>query len=149
MKIAVASDHRGFHMKNSVIEILKRKGIQYVDLGCDDSEHLVDYPDYAAKAVSLIKDGTCSRAILCCDTGHGMAIAANRYPSIRAVACSIDHTIERCRAIQDINVLCFGEDWGTHTLEAAINAFVNSAFDNSVDRHKRRIAKIERTQHDS
>ena len=87
MKIAIGSDHVGFPLKRSVGEYLVLHGYEVIDVGPDNSEKPVDYPDYAFRVVHMVAAEGCEFGILCCGTGIGMSIAANRVPGIRAVLC--------------------------------------------------------------
>ena len=77
MKVAIASDHRGFHLKEQVIALLKSKGHDVSDDG-PASEASVDYPDFAALVAKKVSSGEADRGILICGTGIGMAIARSR-----------------------------------------------------------------------
>ena len=85
MKVAIASDHRGFHLKEKVISLLKSKGHTVIDDG-PASEASVDYPDFAALVAKKVSSGEVERGILICGTGIGMAISANKFPGVRAAA---------------------------------------------------------------
>ena len=86
MRIAVGSDHRGVHLRTKVIELLGRLGVEVVDMGTQD-EACVDYPDIAASVARQVSFGEADRGILVCGTGLGMAIAANKFPGVRAAPC--------------------------------------------------------------
>ncbi|HBU00678.1 MAG TPA: ribose-5-phosphate isomerase, partial [Thermotoga naphthophila] len=86
MKIAIASDHAAFELKEKVKNYLLGKGIEVEDHGTY-SEESVDYPDYAKKVVQSILSNEADFGILLCGTGLGMSIAANRYRGIRAALC--------------------------------------------------------------
>ena len=109
MKIAIASDHRGYHLKEKVISLLKAKGHEVVDDGPATDES-VDYPDFAALVASKVSSGAVDRGILICGTGIGMAIAANKFPRVRAAACVDEVTAELSRRHNDLNVLCLSGD---------------------------------------
>ena len=86
MKIAIGSDHGGFELKECIKEFLQSEGIGYKDFGTHDTGS-VDYPDFASKVASAVVSGECDRGILCCGTGIGISIAANKVPGIRAALC--------------------------------------------------------------
>src|SRR6187399_1358637 len=109
MKVAIASDHRGFHLKEKVITLLKSKGHEVVDDG-PPSDTAVDYPDFAALVAKKVSSGEVERGILICGTGIGMAISANKFPRVRAAACHDDITAEMSRRHNDLNVLCLSAD---------------------------------------
>lgn len=140
MKIAIASDHRGYHLKEKVISLLKAKGHEVVDDGPATDES-VDYPDFAALVASKVSDGTVDRGILICGTGLGMAIAANKFPRVRAAACSDEVTAELSRRHNDLNVLCLSGDLlSSRTTERVVEIWMDTEFEGG--RHKRRLEKI-------
>ena len=107
MKIAIASDHAGYQLKEGVLSFLLEKGVEHKDFGCD-SEERVDYVDFAVKALDQIANGEFDRAILICGTGMGMAIVANKYKGIRATLCIDEYTAEMSREHNDSNCLTLG-----------------------------------------
>jgi ribose 5-phosphate isomerase B len=140
MKIAIASDHRGYHLKEKCISLLKAKGHEVVDDG-PATEESVDYPDFAALVASKVSDGTVDRGILICGTGLGMAIAANKFPRVRAAACSDEVTAELSRRHNDLNVLCLSGDLlSSRTTERVVEIWMDTEFEGG--RHQRRLDKI-------
>src|SRR6476646_37043 len=105
MKVAIASDHRGFHLKEQVIAQLKNLGHEVIDDG-PSTIASVDYPDFAALVAKKVSSGAADRGILICGTGIGMAIAANKFKGVRAAACVDDVTAELSRRHNNLNVLC-------------------------------------------
>lgn len=105
--LALAADHGGFALKEEIKKHLDSKGIRYVDFGTD-SEASVNYPEYAAKLCRAITSGECYRGILCCGTGIGMSIAANKFKGIRAACASDSFSVRYTRLHNDANVLCLG-----------------------------------------
>ena len=87
MKIAVASDHGGFALKNTVKEHLEKKGIEVTDLGTY-SEESVDYPVFGRKCAEEVASGKADKGIVCCGTGIGISIAANKVKGIRCALCT-------------------------------------------------------------
>lgn len=140
MKIAVASDHRGYHLKEKVISLLKSKGHEIIDDGPATDES-VDYPDFAALVASKVSDNTVDRGILICGTGLGMAIVANKFPRVRAAACVDEVTAEFSRRHNDLNVLCLSGDLlSSRSTERLVEIWMDTEFEGG--RHKRRIDKI-------
>lgn len=86
MKVAIASDHGGFELKESLKRHLDEKNIEYIDCGTD-SEASCDYPDFAEKACTLVQRKEVTYGVLICGTGIGMCIAANKMKGIRAALC--------------------------------------------------------------
>ena len=140
MKIAIASDHRGYHLKEKVISLLKAKGHEVIDEGPSTDES-VDYPDFAALVASKVSNGTVDRGILICGTGLGMAIAANKFPRVRAAACVDEVTAELSRRHNDLNVLCLSGDLlSSRSTERLVEIWMDTEFEGG--RHKRRLDKI-------
>ena len=145
MKIAIASDHRGYHLKEKVISLLKAKGHEVADDGPSTDES-VDYPDFAALVASKVSNGTVDRGILICGTGLGMAIAANKIAGIRAVAV-VDETSARLgREHNDANVLALGARLtSTERAVELVDIFLNTPF--SGGRHQQRVDKLAALDH--
>ena len=140
MKIAVASDHRGFVLKNEIISSLKQYDV--VDFGTHD-EKSCDYPDYASKVAKAVASGEFERGILICSTGVGMSIAANKVHGIRAALCLNERMAEQSREHIDSNVLVLGADMlSLKKAKAIVSKWISTEFSNE-ERHARRIGKIE------
>jgi ribose 5-phosphate isomerase B len=140
MKIAIASDHRGYHLKEKVISLLKAKGHEVADEGPSTDES-VDYPDFAALVASKVSSGAVDRGILICGTGLGMAIAANKFPRVRAAACVDEVTAELSRRHNDLNVLCLSGDLlSSRSTERLVEIWMDTEFEGG--RHQRRLDKI-------
>jgi ribose 5-phosphate isomerase B len=141
MKIACAFDHAGFPLKSIVLEVVTAAGHEAVDLGTDSTDP-VDYPDTARSAAELIRSGQAERAVVVCGSGAGVAVAACKFPGIRA-ACAHDHyTGHQCVEHDDVNVLCLGARViGPATATEIITAFLAAEFSGE-ERHERRLGKI-------
>jgi ribose 5-phosphate isomerase B len=105
--IAIGCDHGGYEIKNAVIEYLKENGMDYQDYGCYSTDS-VDYPVYAYKVASAIVSGEAELGILCCGTGIGISMAANKVKGIRAAVCSDEFCAEMTRRHNNANILCMG-----------------------------------------
>ncbi len=107
--IVLGADHAGFELKEKIAQYLKEKGISVEDSGCYSAER-VDYPLMAQKAMEtfLAYNRTETRAILCCGSGIGISIAANRFAGVRAVLASDVTAAKLSRLHNDANVLCMG-----------------------------------------
>ncbi len=141
MKVALASDHAGYELKEKVREYLKTMGVEIQDLGAFSASQSVDYPDYAVAAAARVSDGTADRAILICGTGAGMCITANKVPGIRAVAGWEPEAVRLTRAHNDANVLCLpGRFMEAKTAQELVKIWLVTAFDGG--RHQRRVDKI-------
>lgn len=140
MRIAIGSDHRGFQIKAKLINVLNADGHQVKDCGTQ-SDQAVDYPDFAFAVSKLVSAGEVERGILICGTGIGMAIAANKFPRVRAAACSDEVMAEMCRRHNDVNVLCLpGDLIGDRPVGDLIRIWLATDFDGG--RHARRLEKI-------
>ena len=107
-KVVVGADHGGFEYKKAVIDFLKSKNIDYIDVGTY-SKDSCDYPLIANKAAEKILAGQAQRGVLICGTGIGMSIAANKIKGIRAALCSDTFSARASRAHNNANILCLGE----------------------------------------
>ena len=140
MKIAIASDHAGFELKNTIIEHLTQAGHQPVDLGPEVKES-VDYPDYAEKVANSVAGDTSDLGILVCGSGVGMSIAANKVAGVRAALCGSAYLSGMARAHNNANVLCLGERiTGVGLALSIVDMFVSTNFEGG--RHSRRLDKI-------
>jgi len=147
MKIAIGCDHRGFRLKPKLIEMLTAMGHDIMDEGTHE-DHSVDYPDFASVVSRKVSDGEVDRGILICGTGIGMAIAANKFPRVRAAACHDELTAEISRRHNDVNVLCLSGDMlGEQSLRRLVEVWMNTRFEGG--RHARRLAKIARLENES
>ena len=140
MRIAIGADHAGVGLKEDVKRLLDRRRIAYRDFGTQ-SEHSVDYPDFAAAVSRAVASGAYERGILICGTGIGMAIAANKIAGIRAAPVVTPEVARLSREHNDANVLALGART-TSPLVALdiVQAFLDTAF--AGGRHERRIDKI-------
>ena len=140
MRVAVASDHRGFEIKQSMAALLEDLGHTVVDYGTDGTES-VDYPDYAAKVAQAVADAQVDRGILICGTGMGMCITANKFPGVRAAPCHDEITAEMSRRHNDANVMCLSGDLlGEQLVKRMVEIWLNTEFEGG--RHARRLEKI-------
>jgi ribose 5-phosphate isomerase B len=141
-KVYIAADHRGVGLKLYLIEMLNAAGYMVVNLGTDDLNTLVDYPDVAAKLADAMADDPKSRGIIICGTGAGVMIAANRYRHIRASRCDRPDQARDDRFHDDINVLALAaDDIDIEMAFVCVQTFLESPFDN-IERRVRRIEKI-------
>ena len=105
--ILLGADHLGLSLKNSLKNHLQDKGYKIEDVGVD-SEDPVDYPDVGEKLARKIANGDSVRGILCCGTGAGMAIVANKIPGVIAVCINDPYTAERAIASNNAQVVTLG-----------------------------------------
>ncbi|WP_322608085.1 ribose 5-phosphate isomerase B [Pontiella agarivorans] len=140
MKIAIGSDHGGYTLKTKVSEILRNKGVTVEDLGCDSTD-AVDYSDYAAAVANKVSNATVDQGIICCTTGVGVSITANKFPRVRAALCLNAEMATMTRSHNDANILCLsGKYTEDADLEDIIDAWLNTGFEGG--RHERRVNKI-------
>ena len=139
-KIAVASDHGGFDLKESIIAHLLNTGWKVDDLG-PYSEDSVDYPDFGIKIAEEVSGKKVERGIVICGTGIGMSIVVNRFPGIRGTLCSDLFTAKLCREHNDSNILVMGgRVIGKGLAAEIVNTWLNTPFEGG--RHQRRLDKI-------
>ncbi len=141
-KVYVASDHRGVGLKLYLIEMLTAVGYIVVNLGTDDPNTMVDFPDIAKKLADAMEPDPKSRGILVCGTGAGMEIAANRYRHLRASRCDRPEQAREDRFHDDTNVLSLAaDDIDIEVAFLCAQTFLESPFD-AIERRIRRIKKI-------
>src|SRR5215207_1736204 len=109
MKIALASDHRGYEAKRRLIPLLKKQGHELNDFGCDSPESC-DYPDFAIPAAQSLAKNEADIAILLDGSGIGMSVAANKVKGVRAALVHDEFTARRAREHNHCNALCLGTD---------------------------------------
>ncbi len=141
MRIVIGADHGGFEIKEVVEKALTAQGIEVEDLGCHDTES-VDYSDYAAAVASRVAASEADQGVLVCTTGLGMAMAANKYPRVRAALCITPSMAEKARSHNDANVLVLGGSLVSDAeAEAIVEKWLATPFADG-ERHARRIEKF-------
>ena len=140
MKIAIASDHRGYHAKERLKAILLEMGHEVVDFGTD-SDRSCDYTDFAAPAATAVVRSETDRGILLCGTGIGMSLTANKIHGVRAALCQCELTTELSRRHNDANILCLPADLlGDELIQRMVEVFLSTPFEGG--RHSRRLKKV-------
>ena len=138
--IALGSDHAGFPLKEEIKAHLDNLGVEYVDVGCYTPERF-DYAISAQKACDKVVAGECELAILCCGTGVGISMAANKVNGIRACCCSDCFSAKFTRLHNDANVLCMGARVvGAGLALEMVNLFLNTEYEGG--RHQARVDQI-------
>jgi ribose 5-phosphate isomerase B len=149
MKIAIATDHAGFPLKQIVIQTVHESGNEPIDLGSADATPS-DYPDHAAKVGQVILEGEAERGILLCGSGVGACIAANKIKGIYASVCHDTYSAAQAVEHDNMNVLCLGARViGPEIAREIILAFLASRFignDPGQERHARRVAKTKKLE---
>ncbi|QOX65096.1 ribose 5-phosphate isomerase B [Anoxybacterium hadale] len=108
MKIALAADHGGFELKEKVKVYLLDKGYEVLDLGSDNGEISVDYPNYGKLCGETVVKGEADKGIVVCGTGIGISIAANKVKGIRCALCTNVFMAEMASKHNNANILSLG-----------------------------------------
>ena len=146
MKVVVAFDHRGVHLRDGLLETLRGAGHEIVDLGTDTDAVRIDYPDKAAELAAAIKDGQAERGVLVCGSGVGASVAACKVAGIRAAICHDMYSAHQGVEHDDMNVLCLGSEVVGPSLAAdLVRTFLAARFDGE-ERHAARLEKIRRME---
>lgn len=140
MRIAVGSDHAGFHLKEHVASALKEAGHDVVDVGTTSPDS-VDYPGYARDAATLVASGEVERGVIACGSGVGVAIVANKVSGVRAVNAHDPQEAEMSRRHNDANVVTLsGARLAPDQADAIVQTFLGTEFEGG--RHARRVDQI-------
>ena len=138
--IALGSDHGGYALKEEIKKYLTEQGVPFLDFGTD-SEASCDYPVYAEKVCRSVLAGESEKGILCCGTGIGMSMAANKIRGIRCALCSEGYSAEMTRRHNDANVLALGgRVVGPGLALEIVDIFLKTPFEGG--RHARRVSKV-------
>lgn len=144
--VALGSDHGGFLLKEAIKSYFIKNDIEFIDFGTS-SESSVDYPNYALAVSKEIIKGNCSCGILCCGTGIGISIAANKVPGIRAALCTNEFCAEMARRHNDANILCLGgRVINEKTAVLLSEIFLKTPFDGG--RHEKRLEQIRKIENE-
>jgi len=145
MKIAVGFDHAGFPLKQTVLQTIRDKGHEPIDLGTNSADP-VDFPDYSEKVGRAVQSGEAERGILVCGSGVGACIAANKMKGVYASICHDTYSAAQGVRHDDMNVLCLGARViGPELAIALIKAFLEARYignDAGGERLSRRVEKI-------
>ena len=140
MKVAVAFDHRGVHLREAVLEALA--GHELLDFGTDSDAVRIDYPDKAREVGQAIQRGEAERGILVCGSGVGASVAACKLTGIRAAICHDGYSAHQGVEHDDMNVLCLGSEVvGPSLARELVRAFLNATF-NGDARYVERLQKV-------
>jgi ribose 5-phosphate isomerase B len=143
MRVAVAFDHRGVKLRESVLEEVEAAGHETVDLGTDTPEPKIDYPDKAREVGEAIQLGGADRGVLVCGSGVGASIAASKLAGVRAATCHDTYSAHQGVEHDDMNVLCIGSEVvGAELAAELVRTFLAAKFDGG-ERYVRRLEKIE------
>ena len=146
-KITIGCDHAGYELKLKVVDHLKSRGIEVIDVGTHSTDSC-DYPNIAHAVCKNIQDGVTELGILVCGTGIGMSMAANKHRGIRAAACSDTFSARLTRIHNDANVLCFGERVvGMGLAIDLVDNFIDAEFEGG--KHQKRVDLITAIEQDN
>lgn len=138
--LAIGSDHGGYELKEEIKKYLEEQNIPYKDFGTDSTAS-VDYPDIAYPVAKAVADGECEKGILCCGTGIGISMAANKVKGIRAACCSDCFSAKLTRQHNNANILCMGgRVVGVGKALMMVDLFLHTEFEGG--RHQKRIDKL-------
>ena len=141
MKIAIGADHAGFELKEAVKRLLLELKYDVLDLGTHSTEP-TDYPDFSEAVGLAVRDGKAERGILCCGSGVGASVAANKIPGIRAGLCHDHYSAHQGVEHDDMNVLVMGgRVIGELVALELVSAFLKANYSGE-ERHQRRLQKI-------
>ncbi len=140
MRIAIGTDHRGVEYKKKIIEFLKKEGHDVIDCSPINTP-TDDYPDFAFEVCNKVVSGEAEIGVLCCRTGIGMSIAANKVKGIRCAKVDSVEDAILSRNDNGANVISFNYTIRFSKIKKMINAFINAEVLND-ERHIRRINKI-------
>jgi ribose 5-phosphate isomerase B len=140
VKVAVAFDHRGVHLREAVLEVLADHDV--LDLGTDTDAVRLDYPDKAREVGEAIQHGDAERAVFVCGSGVGAAVAACKLAGIRASVCHDSYSAHQGVEHDDMNVLCLGSEIvGPSLAGELVQAFLNATFIGT-GRYAERLVKV-------
>ncbi len=149
MRIAIATDHGGFSLKETVIESICAAGHEVLDFGTDSPES-VDYPDIVEKAGRAIQNGEAERGVFLCGSGIGVAIAANKMKGLYAAICHNTYAAAQGVEHDGMNVLCLGARViGPEIVKKVVPAFLGAKFigkEPGQERHARRVEKVKKIE---
>ena len=142
MRIAVASDHGGFALKQDVLDQIRGLGLEPMDLGAHQFDPDDDYPDFARYVGQAIPHHQADRGIVLCGSGAGACVAANKIRGVRATVAHDTYTAAQCVVHDDVNVLCLGARVvGPSVAADLVRAFLAARFSGE-QRHARRLDKV-------
>ena len=141
MKVAVATDHGGYPLKDIVLRTIKEEGHEALDLGTFGPES-VDFPDFAEKAGNALLDGRADRAVMMCGSGVGVCMSANKMKGIYASVCHDTYSAHQGVEHDHMNALCLGgRIIGEEVAREVVKAFL-AAVPMQAERQLRRVGKI-------
>ncbi len=144
MTIFIAADHRGFELKNKIIEYLQDKNIRVEDMGAYEYQPDDDYPDFGQKvAQAVLQNPQDFLGIVICGSGVGISIATNRYKGIRCAVAFNEEQIKHARENDHINVLALASDFTNFDLAVKLIEVFLSTKPKVEEKYLRRIKKLD------
>ncbi|WP_195940797.1 ribose 5-phosphate isomerase B [Romboutsia sp. 1001713B170131_170501_G6] len=141
MKIGLGSDHGGYKLKEEIKKHLEAKGIECVDFGPNNNLESVDYPIYGETVANSVVNKEIDYGIICCGTGIGISLAANKVKGIRCAVVSDVFSAKMSKAHNDANMLSLGERvLGRGLALEIVDAWINTEFEGG--RHSKRVDMI-------
>lgn len=139
-KIAFASDHAGYELKEIIKKYVAEKGFEIKDFGTNSTESC-DYPDYAHPCASAVENGECDFGIAMCGSGNGISITLNKHQGVRAALCWLPELAALAKQHNNANILVLPARFiSTEEAKNIVDAYLNAEFEGG--RHERRISKI-------
>ena len=143
MKVAIGADHGGYELKSDMTKVLESLGHEVMDKGAHDYDAEDDFPDFAAPVAASVQLGETERGIVICGSGVGAAIAANKYPGVRAGLCHDTYSAGQGVRHDDMNVLCMGARVvGVALAEDLVKSFMAANLEADEPRFQRRLNKV-------
>ncbi len=141
MKIAVASDHGGFELKENIKEFLSERGLEVLDLGTNGPDS-VDYPEFGKACGEAVAGGKADLGVVCCGTGIGISIAANKVKGIRCALCTDVHMAEMTKKHNNANMIAMGgRTTDPETARRIVATWLDTEFEGG--RHQRRVDMLD------
>ncbi len=143
MKVAIGADHGGSDLKAELTKVLESLGHEVLDKGAHEFNAKDDFPDFAAPVAAVVQAGEVTRGVVICGSGVGAAIAANKYPGVRAGLCHDTYSAGQGVRHDDMNVLCLGARViGVALAEDLVKSFMAANLEANEPRFQRRLDKV-------
>lgn len=140
MKVAFASDHAGYELKQYLIGIMKERGYEVEDFGTHSTDSC-DYPDFAHPAAKAVESGECDFGVAMCGSGNGIQMTLNKHQGVRAALCWLPELASLARQHNNANILVLPARFISRDEAVKIlDAYLSAEFEGG--RHQRRIDKI-------
>ncbi|HEX3890805.1 MAG TPA: serine hydroxymethyltransferase [Verrucomicrobiae bacterium] len=141
VNFALGADHGGFDLKETLKKYLLARGLTVKDFGAHTKDPADDYPDFAQPVAQAVADGKAELGLLCCTSGVGIYIAANKIPGARAGQAFDEKEADLMRRHNDVNVLCLAGNTAPELAKKILDTFIAAKFEGG--RHERRVNKLD------